>query len=136
MLTIGTRVKDEDGNQGTVAGSPTLDSEFFYNVPVKFDDGSEEKVREYNLTPISTVDAKALKFGIDARFAGWTALARTAATDRSVSIVSARNDISKNEIVLRFVNGRYDYAGSYAIKNGRKVKVRNVSEAKRLLSSL
>lgn len=135
-MRIGTRVETEEGRQGRVAGRPILDGEHFYTLPVKFDDGAEELVREYELSPISTLAVKALKFSISAHTAGWSALARTAAADDNVSIVSARNDLSKNEIVLRFVGGRYDYDGSYAIKNGRKVKVRNVSEAKRLLGTI
>lgn len=135
-MRIGTRVENEEGRQGRVAGAATLDSEYFYILPVKFDDGGEEKVREEELTPISTLHVKALKFSIEAHSAGWSALARTAVGDDSVSIVTARNDISKNEIALRFVNGRYDYEHSYAIKGGRRVKVRNVSEAKRLLGTI
>lgn len=135
-MRIGTRVETEEGRKGRVSGQPKVDSEHFWALPVKFDDGGEEVVREYDLTPISTLEAKALRFSIEAHAAGWSALARTAAGDDSVSIVTARNDISKNEIALRFVNGRYDYEHSYAIKNGRRVKVRNVSEAKRLLGTI
>lgn len=135
-MRIGTRVETEEGRMGTTASEPKIGKDWFWNVAVKFDDGAEEIVPEFDLTPVATVDAKALRFGIEAHAAGWSALARNAASDKALAIVSARNDISKNEIVLYFRNGRYDYASSYAVKNGRRIKVRNVSEAKRLLCSL
>lgn len=134
-MRIGTRVETQEGRMGTVAGKPKVNDDHFWSIAVKFDDGAEEIIPEHELTPVATVGAKAMKFGIEAHRAGWSALARNSAQDDNVSVVSART-IGGTEIVLRFVGNRYDYAGSYAVVAGKRRKIRNVSEAKRLLGTL
>lgn len=133
-MVIGTRVQDETGRNGLVAGSPKL-VEWDWVVAVKFDDGKMETVPESELTITKAqISVKAEGFAREARSAGWSALARNG-HGYGVSIVSART-MNDTEIVLKFVGKRYDYTGSYAIINGKRRKVRNVSEAKRILAGL
>lgn len=135
-MIIGTAVETEEGRTGRITGHAFIEG-WDWKVAVKFDDGGEETVPEHELTAVAgPIEPKAMNFERDARRAGWSALARSAASDKSLAIVSARNDFTKSEIYLYFRNGRYDYTASYAIKGGRRVKVRNVSEAKRLLGTI
>lgn len=133
-MVIGTKVQEKDtGRTGTTASEIKL-VEWDWCLAVLWDDGQmESEVPEFDLIAIAAqIDVKAVNFESDARYAGWSALARNAGEH---ALVSARN-MEGNEIYLYFTEGRFNYTASYAVKNGRRIKVRNVSEAKRLLSKI
>lgn len=136
-MKIGTKVQEiATGRTGVIAGESKMVS-WDWKVAVKWDDGEEAVELEHELKAVaSPIEPKAINFERDAKFAGWTALARNSQRSDNVSLVTARCPFNGDEIVLVFEGGRFSYPESFQVRGGKTKKVRNVSEAKRILAGL